>query len=271
MTLVDMYNEQALRNRIENRKAYETQIADKLKSIDTNDIDSRLEFRLYYTMQQYTITFKSGKLPARRREPKMPFTFVNDVELDRLASLNKKINEGVTLDSLRNDLAKSEKFITEKEKQLAQPQKDIMFFKDLHYKAVKHFEQGCRIPADMDLLKKSEITVQNYKRITELIANDENEIARIEQAISEERDKMKTTTETLTAFEEIFNMTYVQRLVEAEKNRRQVKKIGNGIKSADASTEENNRINVIVNKIEKDVEQKIAEPDKPIYIAPKRK
>jgi len=111
-SLGEMYNEQALRNRVENRKAYEMQIADKLKSIDTTDRNNILEFRLIYTIQQYTITFKSGKLPSRKRELTMPLTFVNDVELDRLSSLNKKINDGISIQSLRNELSNSEREIT---------------------------------------------------------------------------------------------------------------------------------------------------------------
>ena len=71
---------------------------------------------------------------------------------------------------------------------------------------------------------------------------------------------MKDMTETVTAFEHIMTMTYVQNLIEIEKNRIQAKKVGNGIKSVDSSIDENKRIDDVVEKVVEAVERKIEEP-----------
>jgi hypothetical protein len=55
-------------------------------------------------------------------------------------------------------------------------------------------------------------------------------------------------------------MTYVQRLIEAEKNRIQAKKVGNGIKSADLSISESQKVDEVVEKVAEAVERKIEEP-----------
>jgi DNA polymerase III delta subunit len=85
-------------------------------------------------------------------------------------------------------------------------------------------------------------------------------VAKIEKSIYDEREKIKDTTETLTAFEDIFSMTYVNKLLEAEKNRKQAKKVGNGIKSADLSMAESQKIDEVVEKVVEVVGKKNEEP-----------
>jgi len=205
---------------------------------------------------------KGGKLPARKTKPKMPFTFVNDVELDRLASLNKKINEGVSIVSLRNDLANSEREITQMENRIERLRNNAIPDRKLFEVAERwyDFPPYKRNREDVEILERYEYTSEKYYSQKRAIADTETEIAKIEKSISDEREKIKSTTETLTAFEDIFSMTYVQKLVEAEKNRRQAKKIGNGIKPVEASTDELNKIDTIVEKVVEAVEKKIEEP-----------
>jgi uncharacterized coiled-coil protein SlyX len=110
-----MYNELALRNRIQNRGTYEMMINNNLNAVKDKQ---SLEYRYHLTVRQYVITFKGGRLPARKVRKKEPFTFVNDAELDRLAALNRRINQGATITSLRNELAQTEKTIAFTEKKL---------------------------------------------------------------------------------------------------------------------------------------------------------
>ncbi|MDR2558925.1 MAG: hypothetical protein LBC86_05195 [Oscillospiraceae bacterium] len=113
---------------------------------------------------------------------------------------------------------------------------------------------------DVYILERHEYTSEKYYDRKRAIADSEIEIAKIEKSISDEREKIKSTTETLTAFEDVFSMTYVQKLLEAEQNRKQAKKIGNGIKSADLSIAESQKIDEVVEKVVEAVEKKIEEP-----------
>jgi hypothetical protein len=219
-----------------------------------------LKGRGSYAVYQYVITFKGGQLPARKREKHLPFMFVNDVALDRLAALNKKINEGVTIESLRKDLARSEKSVAEKEKIIDDLKKESILFDKLYRAGVRRFENRGTDMRDFELLSKYEITAGSYFKIPNLIADNDKEIADIEKSLSDERAKMKDTSETLTAFEDLYSMTYVQKLIEAEKNRIQAKKVGSGIKSADLSISESQKIDEVVEKVVEAVEKKNEEP-----------
>jgi predicted nucleic acid-binding Zn-ribbon protein len=203
----------------------------------------------------------------------VPFTFINDVELDRLANLNKKINDGISIQSLRNDLANSERAITQMENRIDSLRNPAGFDKDLFEVAERWYDSPPykRNQDDVYILERHEYTSEKYFNQKSRITDNEKEIAKIEKSISDEREKIKSTTETLTAFEDIFSMTYVQKLLETEQSRKQAKKIGNGIKSADLSIAESKKIDELVEKVVEAVEKKTEEPDKPIYIAPKRK
>jgi ElaB/YqjD/DUF883 family membrane-anchored ribosome-binding protein len=93
----------------------------------------------------------------------------------------------------------------------------------------------------------------------------------IRDMISEERDKLKSTSETLNDFERLASLTYVDFLVNLEEERRQAKRIGNGVKFADSSTDELNRVGEVAEKVVKAVEKKIAEPVEQTYRPFKRK
>ena len=75
-----------------------------------------------------------------------------------------------------------------------------------------------------------------------------------------ERDKIKITSATLTDFERIMSMTYIDELLKVENEHRLVKKIGNGIKSVDISMAESMKIDRIVEKVAEVVERKTVEP-----------
>ena len=260
-SLGEMYNEQALRNRIDNRKVYENQIDETLKSFAAKGSGNLLEYRCHATVRQYIITFKKGVLPVRKKNPKQPFTWINDAELDRLTSLNKKINAGATLTSLRNDLAESERSISEIETNLATLETELKTFARLQKSAVLIFEKNNHNPTARKFLAEHDITVENYSQIAETIDSDTSKITELKQSLTEVQSKIKDTSETLTAFERIMSMTYVDSLVTAEKDSRQSAVIGNGVKSADSSMSDSMRIDKIA--------AKVAEPQ-PAY-KPKRK
>jgi hypothetical protein len=261
-SLGTLYNEQALRNKVNARNDYEERAINTVKSMFDEGKKDTLEYRWHYTIYQYIVTFKGGKLPARKVNPKMPFSFANDTELDRLAALNKKINDGISIQSLRNELSNSERAITQMENRIDSLKNPAGFDKKLFEVAERWYDSPPykRNQDDVYILERHEYTSEKYYDLKRAIADSEVEIAKIEKSISEEREQIKSTTETLTAFEDIFSMTYVNKLLEAEKNRKQAKKVGNGIKSADLSIAESQKIDDVVEKVVEAVEKKIEEP-----------
>jgi hypothetical protein len=216
-SLGEFYNEQAIRNRIDNRHIYENQLEDRLKSLAENGKLDSLEYRGQFAVKQYIVLFKQDLLPARKKKKQFVFSWRNDEQLDRLAALNRKINEGVTVVSLRNEMARLERSITDLENSL------------------ERFLATNTNPYDDT-------------------ADD------IRAMISDDRAKLKSTSETLNHFERLASMTWVDFLVNLEAERRQAERIGNGVKSADSSTDELNRVGEVAEKVVKAVEQKIAEP-----------
>jgi len=105
------YSEQALKNRLLYKARFEQNTDDKIAAA----VPESAEFLVQKTIRHYTIVFASGVLPVRKRDKKRAFSWTNCEELDKLAALNKKLNEGVTLTSLRNEAARLEQSVAELE------------------------------------------------------------------------------------------------------------------------------------------------------------
>jgi len=81
-------------------------------------LDDSLKVMVQKNIRQYTIVFAQGFLPMKKVNIKKPFSWTNCEELDKLASLNKRINQGLTLESLRNDFEKVGELIKKDERLL---------------------------------------------------------------------------------------------------------------------------------------------------------
>jgi hypothetical protein len=229
------YSEQAIRNRLINKLKFENSVDNKISSSKNQDT---LDIIVQKTIKHYIIVFRADVLPIRKINKKKPFSWTNDAELDRLSELNKKINAGVTLESLRNDFAVLEKNISEKENIIANLKFELNFFSELHEKAEGCFKFNNKNEKDMAYLSEHKVTAENYQRITKLITVNESEIAETEKSLSDERVNLKETSDTLSVMEKIIGETFVQNLIAEEKQRRQAEFIPNGLKHANASASE---------------------------------
>jgi hypothetical protein len=229
-SLGEEYSEQGIKNRFVMKQMYERNIDSKLSTAKNSDA---LEVMILKTIKQYTIVFVQGVLPVRKRDKKKPFSWENDAELDYLAGLNKRINAGETLTSLRNEFARLDKSVAEKETQIATFKKELVLFIDLYAKGERCFKFYGEDEKDLAHLAEHKVTAENYQRIAGLITTNEFEIAELEATLPGECRKLKETSDTLTAFEKIAGGTFVQNLANAEKQRTQAAYIKNGIKRAD--------------------------------------
>ena len=224
------YSEQAIKNRMIAKHKFEADINAKINNSKNKD---SLEHNTLITVKQYTIIFARGFLPMRKVNQKKPFAWTNCEELDRLTSLNKRINEGTTLESLRNEFANLEKSVSVNEDKLEKLNTELEVFENLYHTGVRCFENGENNLKDIQLLTKHKITSENYGRVQKLINENKSDIEKLEISISSEREKLKNASDTLTVIEKIAGGTFVQSLVDDEKHRQQTKYIQNGLKRAD--------------------------------------
>jgi hypothetical protein len=225
-SLGEDYSEQALRNRIVNKLRFENEIDSKINSADNQNI---LAVTGLKTVRQYTLVFARDVLPVRRKNPKKPFSWTNDAELEKISALNKKLN-GVTLDGLRNEFRSLEKSAAEKEKNLAELKKELAFFEDLYAKGRQCFEENNPDKTALETLAEHKITAENYMRIEKLVTQNRAEVAGLEKSLAPENEKLQYVSDMLSTAEKIAGGTYVQSLIAAEKDRRQSEFIRNGLK-----------------------------------------
>jgi hypothetical protein len=228
-SLGEDYSEQAIRNRILNRQRYESEINNMITKAKNQD---SLDVVLLKTVRRYTIVFVQGSLPMRKTNKKKPFEWTNDAELDRLASLNKKINAGANLDSLRNEFAELENSVSAQENRIAYLKNEIELFHKLYACAERCFKYGEKDERDLALLAEKNVSATSYKRLPELVAGNEAEITEHEKSLITERGQLEAVSDNLTVLEKISSGTFIQSLVEAEEQRRQSDRIPNGLKDA---------------------------------------
>lgn len=102
---------------------------------------------------------------------------------------------------------------------------ELLTFQKLQNAAFSCYKFGAYNLPDMELLQKYQITSKNYTKLDIAISQNEAEIADSEKALSTLQTDIISTCETLSAFEKIMSMTYVDSLVNAENERRQAKRI----------------------------------------------
>jgi hypothetical protein len=262
-SLGESYSEQAIRNRLTEKLRFESDVNNKITS---SQKPNSAETTIQKTIRQYTIIFAQGKLPIRKRNKKKPFSWTNCEELGILAELNRKLNAGVTLDTLQNALTKVENIIAEKEERIDALRSEIMLNQDLYDRAVRWYSSDVnRNRDDLVLLQRYELTASDYGRLKKVIANKEAEIVRIEESLPVEREKLKNVTANLSIMERVRAGTYIDSLVNEEKHKTQAKYIANGTKSADVSLGEVEKIDKLITKLD---EAGVLEPPK---FSPKRK
>lgn len=111
--------------------------------------------------------------------------------------------------------------------------KELIFFNDLYNQAIQCFAKNNPTEKALDYLTENRITADNYYKLKDiLIAENEKEIAEIEQSLSADRAKLRESAATLEILERVAGRTYVQRLIDEEKERRQGQYM-NGFKFSD--------------------------------------
>lgn len=233
-TLGEHYSEYALKNRLQSKKKFEQELDMKIKAESKRDTPKAITLQ---TIRFYTITFAKGALPMRKRDVHKPFAWTNDAELDKILLLNKKINEGATIDSFRSNFKKQERAASECEANLKKSRNDLKSFYELKEKIEIVFEGKkssvfTMEQAQMALRQFPDINQRNYGKIQILIDNELKNVQKAEEAFAEESQKLKEASDLLSAAEKIMGGTYIQSLVGEERQRRESEYMPNGLKPA---------------------------------------
>ncbi|MBR0484482.1 MAG: plasmid recombination protein [Oscillospiraceae bacterium] len=236
-SLGEFYSEYALRNRINAKLKYESELAKKLNSEKANRPADAPQVMILRTIQMYTITFSRGLLPMKKRNPQKPFAWNNDSELDRLMELNRKINSGATLETFRKEFADAEKTVSEKEKQIEKSKSALKSFYDLQEQIQIVFEgKKSEIfspeQARQALQAYPNITKENYHNIETLIESETETLRKEESDYQTEKEKLEKADELLSMAEKVIGGTYIQTLAAEERHRRESDYLPNGLKQA---------------------------------------
>jgi len=233
-SLGENYSEQSLRNRLTYKAQFEANINNRINVAEKSKNQNTLEVMTYKTIRHYIVVFAAGVLPVRKKNKKKIFEWENCEELDKLSALNRKINQGVSLASLRNEFAEFEKAVAERVEQVAILKSELSLFRDLHKRAERCFKYHSMDEWDLAVLAEHQVTAENYQQISNLIISNENEIAEIESALPELRRDLQSASDTLALAEKVAGGTWVQSLIDEEKWRAQTKFIPNGFIAADS-------------------------------------
>lgn len=223
-SLGEFYSEFALQNRIAANHNFEHKINEKLKTVTEENDFERMTLR---SISVYTIAVKRGSLPLKKRNPKRPFGWTNDKELDKLTALNAQINSGVTLDSLKQNFESSEEKVNNLINKIEASKADLKYFTDLKENIEIVFEgkssDSVKISESKKILssfKDFEITKENYKNIDVLIYNEVSNLKQLNTELTQQQSHLKKDAEYYEFAKKVAGGTYVQSLVHDEKIRR---------------------------------------------------
>lgn len=229
-SLGEYYSEFGLRNRLQSKQKFEQMIEEKRSA----EPDKRSpKFIVLDMIRFYTVSFAKNVLPMHRKDSANHFSWTNDAELDKMLQLNRRINEGATLESLRADFAKQEQIVTKCEKDVQSSQHDLEAFLTLKEQIGVVFEGKQSLKFTQEQAREAlrefpQITSQNYQNIDKLVQTETEHLQQAQDALKTETNRLKEASDLVTTMERVLAGTYVQYLFKEEQQRRESDFIPNG-------------------------------------------
>ena len=222
-SLSEFYSEFALKNRLRAKAKFEHDLDAKIQAQPDRQAPGTVVLR---TMQFYIMTYSSGALPMRRSNAKKPYAWTNDAALDWLLALNKKINAGATLDSLRQEFAAQEQKVSGLDAAVQEQKAALRSYLELKEKIGVVFEgkpSSIFSPeqARSDLRRIPNITENNFRNIDKLLDSETEHLRKLERDLATETETLRTASELVTAMEQVIGGTFVQELVAEDQKQRE--------------------------------------------------
>ncbi len=230
-TLGEEYNERALQNRIQNSIKFENELNNQINQAKAENLPT---YKTLSTIRIYTVTFKKGLLPCHKKYKQQPFSWTNDEELDKLLLLNKKINQGATIDSMKEDFAKSEKKLQEKNAALDEAKKKVKRISEGReaFEVLYENKESSKISREQAALYQKRypnINANNY-HLTKGMANQAaKELEGIKLEVEELEKEIRDLGGAISIAEQVKAGTYVQELVSKENIHRNADILPNGV------------------------------------------
>lgn len=223
-SLGEFYSENALQNRINSNKAFEKSTAEKIANANK---ENHFEVYSLQAIKIYMVAVKRNALPRKKKNSKVPFSFTNDAEIDRLLDLNNRINNGLTLEQLNRECSE----YSTKQRNILDQISVNKSTTDYLNKIAQHcrvvFENASGNPAVIsesrkaveEFSKERAITKDNYKEIFSIIEKQKSELENLNNELQETNSQLKDSESTLTLAQQVYEGTYVQSIVRDEKIR----------------------------------------------------
>ena len=223
------YDELGLKERLTDKKQFEENLR---KRIQEQSTEKPSGYYALLTAWRYIVTFQTDVLPIQRKDASKIYCWSNDVELDRLLTLNRLLNEGMTIESLRTKAKKLEQDAKEKDDAVTKSKKDLKEVLEIKEKIEMIFEDkpSTRFTREEALaeVKKFNVQQSNYKNIYGVVKEFQDKLDQIASERRQISDEVKKVTDSLSIIERVRDGTYVPFLVEKEKLMRQTEVMGNG-------------------------------------------
>lgn len=229
-SLGEMYSEEALKNRIVQRQNYEADIEKQLKECEKKQTETIVLRTTISYFRAFTLyDFSMNKVNKNRH-----FSWENDAVLDNLASINKRINEGATIDTFRNECTDINNEIQEAEDKIETEKLNIERYKKLHFCACVIYGGKEVNNNDYDIAKQvmelhPEITKENYKRMPNTLQIEQEKLKNMEKKLNSARAMLREKSATLSTVEKIMGETYIQSLMENEFLKKASEFVPNGL------------------------------------------
>lgn len=229
-SLGECYTENALRNRIKANLQYEKDISRMLNEAKRTEAPT---YTVIYTMCIYMTAIKRFMLPFRKKNPAKTVMWANDAELDTLLALNKRVSNGMTLESLRKDLAEKEKIAADKADAFLQEQSRLKKYYDWREQLEVLFDEK---RSDIFSPEQSKqvlkifptITEYNWRNVYRLVETQEENLRKANTESEHAQEQLREAADMVTAMERIMTGSYVQTLAQAEHDRRLSDSVPNG-------------------------------------------
>ena len=237
-----MYNETALQKRIGMKIQFENDLAQKIEAAKQTPGDSYL---ILTVMRNYIVYFSEGYFPVRKKNPKGILTWENDAVLDRLLTLNEKINQGATLTSLRRDAVQKHQEIAEYQERLRECDHYMRHLEELIECAhiVFHDQHSARFSQEQacEMLKEfPHLHSGNWRELEQRIENAkayrQRTVSNMEQAETELREAVGW----VETAEQVLGGSFLQTMAQKEMQRHNAGsgEVPNGQSDADAPPEQ---------------------------------
>ncbi len=228
-SLGDDYLPNNIEKRIKSRDKFPNIVREKSKNAN------EVEQKIYITVSQTIIEIKALRYKPSKANPKKPYTFANDKDIDFLSEQLLTIRE-LNLNSREKIYSKAEeisKNIAEKNEKIAQLADEIPTLKS-DIAQIKFFFSAVNTKDTMQQMKlaaakekaekygiKSEEDLKNLQRRLDLIPMYSQNL---KAEISEEQLKLKRVRDLIDCYEKITEERYISDKISAQKEREEAEK-----------------------------------------------